>query len=284
MLIRLHYSLLLESPGVWLMGTAAMVWLLTSLMGLALAWPMSSHRAASWRPIVTVRRNGGSYKLTYDVHRALGVALLPLWLVLAFTSLYLNFPGLIRAATMAVATVTAPPTRSAARMERPAVTPDQAIAMALAHVPAAKPFGVTRDFSRSWYAVRLVAPGDVSPTGNSHVYVDFSTGEVVVTRLASALRAGDRFIVWQFPLHSGEALGLPGRVAIAVAAMALMVMCGTGLCVWWRGWPVRAGAKSTRRQRHAEARYDWIADARHADGDDVGAGGVGAGHARGNRE
>jgi uncharacterized iron-regulated membrane protein len=284
MLIRLHYSLLLESPGVWLMGTAAMVWLLTSVIGLALAWPTSSRRAVSWRPIVTVRRAGGSYKLTYDLHRALGVALLPVWLVLGFTSVYLNFPGIVRTATMAVAAVTAPPTRAAAGVERPAVTPDQAIAKALARVQAAKPFGVTRDFTRSWYAVRLVAPGDVSPTGNSQVYVDFSTGEVVAVRLASELRAGDRFIFWQFPLHSGEAFGLPGRVAVAVAATALMVMCGTGLYVWWRGWSVRASAKSVRRERHAEARNDWIADARHPDGDDVGAGGVGAGHAHGNRE
>jgi uncharacterized iron-regulated membrane protein len=142
---------------------------------------------------VTVRRGGGSYKFTYDLHRALGVAFLPVWPVLGFTSLYLNFPGLVRAATMAVATVTAP---------------DQAIATALARVPAARPFGVTRDFARSWYSVRLVPPGDVSPTGNSQVYVDFSTGEVVAARRASELRAGDRFIFWQFPLQSGGAFGL----------------------------------------------------------------------------
>jgi uncharacterized iron-regulated membrane protein len=267
MLIRLHYSLLLESPGVWLMGIAAMVWLLTSAIGLALAWPTSWRRAASWRPIVTVRLRSGSYKLTYDLHRASGVALLPVWLVLGFTSVYLNFPGLVRTATMAVATVTAPPTRAVTPIERPAVTPDQAIATALADVPAARPFG-----------------GDVSPTGNSQVYVDFSTGEVVAVRLASTLRAGDRFIFWQFPLHSGEAFGLPGRVAIAAAATTLMAMCGTGLYVWWRAWSVRASAKSTRRKRNAETQHDRMADAHHTDGDGMVTGGVGAGLAHGNRE
>lgn len=238
MLIRLHYSLLLETPGVWLMGGAAIVWLLTSAIGLALAWPTSWPRVGSWRPIVTVRRRDGPYKFTYDLHRALGVALLPVWLVLAFTSVYLNFPGLIRAATASVATVTAAPTRAPVRVEA-VVTPDQAIDAALAHVPGAKPFGVTRDFVRGWYSVRLMVPGDVNPSGNNQAYVDFATGEVVATRLAHAVTAGDRFLFWQFPLHSGEAFGLPGRVAVSLAAMALMVMCGTGLYVWWRGWRAR---------------------------------------------
>jgi uncharacterized iron-regulated membrane protein len=238
MLIRLHYSLLLEAPGVWLMGGAAMVWLLTSVIGLALAWPTSWRRVGSWRPIVTVRRRDGPYKFTYDIHRAFGVALLPVWLVLAFTSVYLNFPGLIRAATASVTTVTAAATRAPVRVE-PVVTPDQAIDAAVARVPGAKPFGVTRDFVRGWYSVRLIVPGDVNPSGNSQVYVDFSTGDVVATRMASALSAGDRFLFWQFPLHSGEAFGLPGRVAVTLAAVVLVVMCGTGLYVWWRGWSAR---------------------------------------------
>jgi uncharacterized iron-regulated membrane protein len=238
MLIRLHYSLLLETPGVWVMGGAAMVWLLTSVIGLALAWPTSWPSVRSWRPIVTVRRHDGPYKFTYDMHRALGVALLPVWLVLAFTSVYLNFPGLIRAATARVATVTAAPTRALVRVE-PFITPDQAIDAAVTHVPGAKPFGVTRDFVRGWYSVRLIVPGDVNPSGNSQVYVDFSTGDVVATRMASELSAGDRFLFWQFPLHSGEAFGLPGRLAVTLVAMVLVVMCGTGLYVWWRGWSAR---------------------------------------------
>jgi uncharacterized iron-regulated membrane protein len=245
MLIRLHYSLLLETPGVWLMGSAAVVWLLTSVVGMTLAWPTSWLRVGSWRPIVTVRCHDGPYKLTHDLHRALGAALLPIWIVLAFTSVYLNFPSLIRAVTARVASVTAAPTRTPVRSAQ-LIAPDRAIDTALARVPGAKPFGITRDFARSWYSVRLVAPGDVNPSGNTLVYVDFSTGAVVATRSVSAVSAGDRFLFWQFPLHSGEAFGLPGRVAISLAAMALVAMCGTGLYVWWRGWRARVNGRSNR--------------------------------------
>lgn len=239
MLIRLHYSLLLERPGVWLMGGTAIVWLVTSLIGLALSWPTSWLRVRNWWSIVTVRCHDGPYKLNYDLHRALGVALLPIWVALAFTSVYLNFPDLVRAATARVAAVSAAPTRAAVRVEEVVITPDQAIATALAHIPGAKPFGITRDFVRGWYSVRLVTPDDINPSGNSQAYVDFSTGEVVATRLAPAFGAGDRFLAWQFPLHSGEAFGFPGRVAVSLTATALVVVCGTGLDVWWRGWSAR---------------------------------------------
>ena len=257
LLVRLHYSLLLATPGVWLMGAAAIVWLLTSVVGLALAWPVAWRHVTGWRATVSVRRHEGGYKLTYDLHRTLGVALLPIWLVLAFTSVYLSFPNMVRAATSRASTITPVPSRQAPPIERPAetpavtptVTPDQAIAAAVAHVPGATPFGVTRDFLAGWYSVRLIVPGDVNPSGNSQVYVDFSTGEVVAQRLVTTVSAGTTFLFWQFPLHSGDAFGLPGRLAIALSGVALCVMCGTGLYVWWRGWiPRRRRARELKKE------------------------------------
>ena len=257
MLVRLHSSLLLATPGVWLMGSAAIVWLLTSVAGLALAWPMAWRHVTGWRETVSVRSGEGAYKLTYDLHRTLGVALLPIWLVLAFTSVYLSFPNMVRAATSRASTITPVPSRQAPPIERPAVTPavtptvtpDQAIAAAVAHVPGATPFGVTRDFLAGWYSVRLIVPGDVNPSGNSQVYVDFSTGEVVAQRLVTTVSAGTTFLFWQFPLHSGDAFGLPGQLAVALSGIALCVMCATGLYVWWRGWiPRRRRARELKKE------------------------------------
>jgi uncharacterized iron-regulated membrane protein len=219
-----------------------------SVIGLALAWPTAWRRIASWRRILTVRHRDGSYKVNYDLHRALGVGLLPIWIALAFTSIYLNFPRLIRAATATMSTVTPPPSRPGMRGALPHIPPDDAIARALTRVAGATPFGITRDFGRSWYSVRLKAPGDINPSGNTQVYVDFSTGDIVAVRLASDATAGDRFLFWQFPLHSGEAFGLPGRIAVSLLAVSLVAMCVTGLYVWWRGWMLRRRerARATR--------------------------------------
>jgi len=91
--------------------------------------------------------------------------------------------------------------------------------------------------------VRLTLPDEVNPAGNSQAYVDFSTGEVRAVRLASGAPAGQRFLFWQFPLHSGEASGLPGRIVIALAAATLVVMCVTGFYVWLHGRTVRRNAR-----------------------------------------
>ncbi len=247
MLIRLHHSLLLDTPGVWLMGGAAIVWLLTTAIGVALAWPTAWRRLTGWWPIVSVRTADGPYKLNYDLHRAIGVVLLPIWLVLAFTSVYLNFPGLVRGATATVTTISRPPSRPTTAHGSPAVTPDDAIARAVAAVPGSTAFGFTRDFGNGWYSVRLIAPDDINPTGNSQAYIDFSTGAVEALRLAAAGSAGERFIAWQFPLHSGAAFGLAGRLAVAASAVALVVMCATGLYVWWRGWTARRRERARTR-------------------------------------
>jgi uncharacterized iron-regulated membrane protein len=194
-----------------------------------------------------VRLADGAYKVNYDLHRALGVALLPVWLVLAFTSVYLNFPGVVQQATAAFGAVSAPPSRTVPTPLLPTITPDAAIARAVAAMPGARPFGFSRDFGNGWYSVRLIAPGEVNPAGNSRAYIDFATGEIAALASAAAAGAGDRFLDWQFPLHSGEAFGLPGRLAITAAAVALMVMCVTGLYVWWRGWMARRQRADARR-------------------------------------
>ncbi len=218
-LLRLHYSLLLGAAGVWIMGAAAIVWLLTSVIGLALAWP------AGWR--------GGAGRK--PLHVALGVFLLPIWIVLAFTSIYLSFPNAVRAATSVLSPVITAPIPASREAGGPIVTPDIAVEHALAAVPSAKAFGFTRDFANRRYSVRLMLPDDVNPAGNSQAYIDFATGRVTAVRLASAVPAGLGFLYWQFPLHSGEALGAPGRIVIALSAVALVATCATGLSVWLRG-------------------------------------------------
>lgn len=239
LLIRLHHSLLLGRVGVWMMGTSAIVWLLTSILGLALAWPAVWRRTSGWVQTLSVRRHEGRHKLHYDLHRALGVSLLPVWIVLAFTSVYLNFPGLIRATTAMFSPTTGPPVAPSNWAGGPIVTPDDAIASALAAVPSASAFGFTRDFPKGLYSIRLRMPGDINPAGNSHAYVAFSTGRVTALRLASSAPAGQRFLFWQFPLHSGVAFGRPGRMSIAASGLVLAAIGVTGLHLWLRGRSAR---------------------------------------------
>src|SRR5262245_58007888 len=71
--LGLHFTLLMNEWGRWIMGVAAIVWLVTSVAGLVLAWPRLWLRLTSWMPILSVRTKSGPYKANYDVHRAGGV-------------------------------------------------------------------------------------------------------------------------------------------------------------------------------------------------------------------
>lgn len=239
LIIRFHYSLLLEQPGVWLMGGCAIVWLLTNFVGLALSWPTMWGRLRSWIPILSARYKQGSYKINYDLHRALGVALLPAWIVLSFTSIFLNLPGPVTAATAAFSPLTRPAAGRPYRVGAPMITPDEAIQTALRQMPFARPYGFTRDFRNSRYSIRLRMPGDINLAGNGLALVDFAGGPVSASKTMSSSTAGDRFLEWQFPLHSGEAFGLAGRVVIALLALGMVVMSVTGVYVWWRKWSPR---------------------------------------------
>jgi uncharacterized iron-regulated membrane protein len=43
------------------------------------------------------------------------------------------------------------------------------------------------------------------------------------------MSAGDTFLLWQFPLHNGEAFGLPSRLVILLSGLSIPLLYVTGL-------------------------------------------------------
>jgi uncharacterized iron-regulated membrane protein len=70
-------------------------------------------------------------------------------------------------------------------------------------------------------------------------FVDMVTGRITGTKLTVTQSAGDAFLTWIFPLHTGTAFGLPGRIVIALAGVALVVMMAAGVYMWWVKWRMR---------------------------------------------
>jgi uncharacterized iron-regulated membrane protein len=85
------------------------------------------------------------------------------------------------------------------------------------------------------YEVRLRQPGEVRQgDGNTRVTVDAATGRVLRVRDPLHAPAGDAFIDWQFPLHTGEAFGTIGRIVISIVGLTPVAFLVTGLAVWRR--------------------------------------------------
>jgi uncharacterized iron-regulated membrane protein len=244
-ILRIHYSLLLERSGLVFMGVVAIVWFLSNLIGVALSWPHAWRRLVAWIPILSVRARGGAYKVNYDLHRAMSMALLPILIVLAFTSIALNLPEVVRPAVNAFSPITTrPPARIPQLDAQRIVGPDRAVARAMAAVPGGRVTSIFGDVSRAWYSVLLRRDGDVAPYGDHFVYIDFATGDVAALRLAEERTAGDSFLAWQFPLHTGLAFGRAGQAVIAITGLCLVAISVTGFYVWWRKWRERRSARA----------------------------------------
>jgi uncharacterized iron-regulated membrane protein len=79
------------------------------------------------------------------------------------------------------------------------------------------------------------APG----LGVPWLYFD-SSGTLVQTETPDSATPADRALAAMFPLHTGNAFGLPGRVLIAVTGVAVAVLSVTGVLIWARRYRSRA--------------------------------------------
>ena len=244
---RLHYSLWIKTWGLPLMGIVAGVWLLTSCVGLALAWPRAPHRIHGWRPVLSVRTGRGTYQLNYQLHRAIGVWFFPVLIVLAFTSFYQNMPQYVRPVVNAFSPLAEPPSGHPVAPGASIVTPDHALASLRMRFPEASAQSVGVDRAHGRYSILFRLPGDVAPNGDNWAFIDLVTGDIVAEQTGRTQRAGDTFLRWIFPLHTGTAFGLPGRIVIAVAGIGLAAMLVTGFYVWGMKWRMRRRTGVTKR-------------------------------------
>ena len=251
-LVRLHFSLWLDQAGVWWMGGVAVVWLLTSFLGLALSWPRAWRRwRQGWRDMLALRTGQGSYKLHYDLHRAASVATLPLMLVLAFTSVYLNLPDLVKPAVGWFSPLSVPPKLEGQPKAEAPISPEQALAAAAHILPDGRVSSLGPDVRRGLYNLRVYVPGDVSPSGNHMLALGMADGAPVGLRRTDTGSAGDVLLAWMFPLHSGLAFGVVGQALVLGLGLVLTAVCWTGLVVWGR--KQRGERRLAARQREAAA-------------------------------
>ncbi|RST48320.1 PepSY-associated TM helix domain-containing protein [Variovorax sp. DXTD-1] len=279
---KLHYMLHVPAVwgtdrlGYWIMGGVALVWLLDSFFALYLTTPRRQrrtahpeHRAARewwrrWKPAWAVRWAAGGYKLNFDLHRAGGLWLWSLIIVVAFTSFSLNLYKEIFHPMLSLVSKTTPGPSSlvplaplGTRIE-PAIGFRQIVADAEAEARRrgwTTPLGgVFYNQRAGFYNVSFFdhATHDSSNGMDlSNLYLDGRSGRVITSNRPWHGTAADVFAQLQSPLHGGRILGLPGRILMSLMGLVVAGLSVTGIVIWWR--KRRARLLQTRRQREVAA-------------------------------
>ena len=225
----LHQTLLAGDRGKLVVGISGIFLLVTIVMGLVLAWPA---RARQWRPTLLPKNARPGAARRYAWHRAGGLWVGIPALVSIGAGVLLTFES-----TLAgwLGTDATPP--EVAQVEAPAgepIAPAQAFTTALAQFPGSSLSGVSfPSAEQPWYRIRVRQADEWRRAyGTSVVYVAASDGRVL--RSEDALRApkATAFMSNLYPVHTGEALGVVGRVFMLLVGAWLLTMLVLGVGLW----------------------------------------------------
>lgn len=230
---RLHGSLLMGDAGYVLLGVTACGLLVLLGCGIWLWWP----RHGRWRSALTVKWSSSPARWQFDLHRAAGAYSSLLLLVPVFTGVYMALPPVMTSVVSLWSTVTSydPPASDVAGPV--AVNLRQAVDRALETLPDANPKVLVMPADGGGvYEINLFKTGDRQwrKHGEWTVFIGATTGRVLRVDAPSGHTAGDRFIRWQFPLHSGEAFGDIHRLVVALAGLVPSLLGVTGVLMWLR--------------------------------------------------
>ena len=232
-LFVLHDSLLVPWHGERIVGFLAVVLLVSVGSGIIVWWPLGG----SWLTALRPRRRLRGQRLNLELHRLSGAwTAVVLATVLASgisMNLHDEFVWLVRLASPgaeAPRPVTSGPARG-----REALGLDAAFVRAWAAYPSGRLHSVVApDGPDGVFTVTLHdVPGTSRFWAERVITVDAHSGEIIDVRDATNRRTGgDAVLEWQWPLHSGQAFGWPGRLAVFLAGLACPLLFVTGVVRW----------------------------------------------------
>lgn len=261
---RLHYALALGDTGLLMFGLIAIVWTLDCFIGAALTFPARLKKRSPgskpwllrWRPSWLLRRNVGSYKLVFDLHRAGGLWLWTMLLVFAWSGVAFNLYGAYAAvmhplfAHQGAEEIVARHTPSPGpRLDWPAArTQGRRLMDALARQHA---FTIIEENALAYesalgvYSYNVRSSRDVrAHKGLTTVFFDAASGRQLATWLPTGAASGDTIRSWISALHMASMWGWPFKLFICAMGVLVAGLSVTGVLIWRRKRQGQARAKA----------------------------------------
>lgn len=224
----LHYTLLISGTVVGVLGY---VLLFSVLTGLILWWPLTG----KWGQALTIKRRASPQRFNYDLHKTVGF-----YTALVLSAVLLSGVSLILPKQfVSVVELFSPATYRYffQSMPQPGVTPIT-MAQAVTAVNARYAGGRAQwiygapNATDTYTVCKNGVPTPGSWLNRVCVVLDRYSGEVLDVDDPSIGRAGEVFMQWQWPLHSGFAFGWTGRTLVFLTGLACPVLYITGFIRW----------------------------------------------------
>ena len=247
-LFNIHRTLYLpDQSGRWLLGGIAIIWLLDSFVGFYLTLPKGAiskdkNYLKRWWPAWKIKR-GSQVRMNFDIHRASGLWFWPILIVIAFTSIYFNLnKEVYRPLLGSFVNFSVHPNEKLPKVDPkvPKLNLDEALKIGLELRPQAAlslPISyISYSQKQNIYRVSFDerAPNTWFKYKREQLFIDGDSGELKAIWGDSQSTSGDKFNSWQFPLHTGQMFGLPGRIVILFAGLLTAVLSLTGVFIWYK--------------------------------------------------
>lgn len=224
----IHIDLLAGRVGHWIMAATGLLLVTNLVFGLVVAWP----RRGGWRRALTPLKTAHPVARAYSLHRAVGLWVVLPALLLAGTGTLILFEHEVGEIVGA-----AEPALPANPPQGPGVGLATAVRAGVAAIPGARFVGTTLpSASDASYYLWVRAPGELyrGGYGGSLVVVDANDGSVRGAWPATEAPPARAFVASFYPLHTGEAAGISGRILAMLTGGGLAYVLVYGVLLWLR--------------------------------------------------
>ncbi len=253
---KLHYALLLPGIGGTVVGICAALLCFSLLTGLILWWPLDG----KWKRVLSIKRGASGVRFNHDLHQSIGFYTLPVIFALLFSGIYFVLPTQF----MALLHVFSP---DAVRRYEVAPMPradealiglESALKVMQTNFPDARPSWIyLPNTQKPRY---MICQQEGARTNSNFIdrrctVLDGYSGAVMHVEEAGIGTAGDTFIAWQWPLHSGYAFGWTGRILVLICGLLCPVVFVTGVIRWLqkrRARQLTSQRSAVRQENHTE--------------------------------
>ncbi|NVO30867.1 PepSY-associated TM helix domain-containing protein [Hymenobacter lapidiphilus] len=236
---EIHTHLLLPAPvAKWVVGLSICIFVVMLLTGIVLWWPK---RKQERKQRFTVKWGGRWRRMNYDLHNVLGFYAASIALVLALSGLFMLFPWMLNVTVFAIdgkwppspeqLTPKIDTLQTVAAAARP--LPDVAYSTIYrlapeTHMLIIAPVGSGKATLQCWAYQRAL-----HYYHRTEFFFHPTSGQLLGTTPHHQKSNGTKFSDMNYDLHTGQLLGLGGKIVAFLASLISASLPVTGTIVWW---------------------------------------------------